>query len=140
MDSGIDQLTEATKSMSLAVSTQNQALGQHKEVRDAVGTMVAELRQVVETASRDASVTDKLVRQIESAADRLVNAAREAEKYLEGVTETLADAHQAFASAVTTTLQRGNADFHKELGSAIDMLRTAIQDLGDMFDSLPGKR
>lgn len=140
VDAGIDQLTEATKSMTLAVSTQNQALTQHKEVRDAVGTMVTELRRVVETASRDASVTDKLVRQIESAADRLVNAEREAEKYLEGVTETLAEAHQAFASAVTTTLQRGNADFHKELGSAIDMLRTAIQDLADMFDSLPGKR
>ena len=140
VDAGIDQLTEATKTMNLAVSTQTQALGQQKEVRDAVGTMVTELRRVVETASRDASVTDKLVRQIESAADRQVNAEREAEKYLEGVTETLADAHQAFANSVTSTLQRGNADFHKELGSAIDMLRTAIQDLSDMFDSLPARR
>lgn len=140
VDSGIDQLTDATKSMNLAVSAQNQALGQHKEVRDAVGTMAAELRRVVETASREASVTDKLIRQIESAADRLVNAEREAEKYLEGVTETLAGAHQAFANSVTTTLQRGNADFHQELGRAIDMLRSAIQDLGDLFDSLPVKR
>ena len=140
VDEGIDHLTQAAKSMNLAVSTQTQALGQHKEVRDALGTMVAELRSVVETASRDASVTDKLVRQIESAAERLVNAEREADKYLEGVTETLAGAHEAFASSVTTTLQRGNADFQQELGRAIDMLRSAIQDLGDLFDSLPARR
>ena len=99
--------------------------------------MVADLRKVVENASLDATVNDRLVKQLESAAERLIQAQQEADKYLDGVTDTLAEAHQAFANTVSATLQRGNADFHQELGRAIDMLRTAIQDLGDMFDSLP---
>jgi ABC-type transporter Mla subunit MlaD len=143
VDAGIENLTDASKSLNVAVTTQNQSLGQQKEVRDAIGTMVAELRRVVENATRDASVNDRLIRQMESAAERLISAQQEADKYLEGVSDTLAEAHQAFANTVSATLQRGNADFHQELGRAIDMLRTAIQDLGDVFDSIPasaGKR
>lgn len=143
VDSGVGNLTDATKALNLAVTAQNQSISQHKDVRDAITTMVTELRKVVENASRDASVNDRLVRQMESAAERLVNAQHEADKYLDGVTDTLAEAHQAFANTVSATLQRGNADFHQELGRAVDMLRTAIQDLGDLFDSLPaaaGKR
>jgi hypothetical protein len=137
VDSGVDRLTDATRSLNAAVAAQNQSIGQHKEVRDAITVMVAELRKVVENASRDASVNERLVKQLESAAERLIRAQQEADKYLDGVTETLAEAHEAFASSVSATLQRGNADFQQELGRAIDMLRTAIQDLGDMFDGLP---
>lgn len=137
VDDGIDQLTSATKSMNLAVTTQNQTLGQHQEVRDAVATMVGELRRMLETATRDASVNDRLVKQIETSTERLVAAQREADTYLDGVTETLAGAHEAFANTISSTLQRGNAEFHGELGSAIDLLRSGIQDLGDLFDNLP---
>jgi hypothetical protein len=137
VDAGVDHLTDATKSLNAAVTAQNLSIGQHKEVRDAITVMVAELRKVVENASRDATVNDRLVKQLESAAERLVRAQQEADKYLDGVTDTLAAAHEAFASSVSATLQRGNADFQQELGRAVDMLRTAIQDLGDLFDSLP---
>jgi hypothetical protein len=141
VDEGIDGLTEASKVMGAAANANSQALAQHKEVRDAVTTMVTELRRLVETTARDASVNDRLVRQIESAAERLVAVQVETDKYLEGVTDTLAEAHQAFASTVTSTLQRGNADFHLELSRAIDLLRSAVQDLGDLFDGLPsGKK
>jgi methyl-accepting chemotaxis protein len=138
VDKGVDHLTDATKSLNAAVTAQNLSIGQHKEVRDAITVMVAELRKVVENASRDATVNDRLVKQLESAAERLVRAQQEADKYLDGVTDTLAEAHQAFANTVSATLQRGNADFQQELGRAVDMLRTAIQDLGDLFDGLPG--
>jgi hypothetical protein len=138
VDAGVDHLTDATKSLNAAVTAQNLSIGQHKEVRDAITVMVAELRKVVENASRDATVNDRLVKQLESAAERLVRAQQEADKYLDGVTDTLAEAHQAFANTVSATLQRGNADFQQELGRAVDMLRTAIQDLGDLFDGLPG--
>lgn len=137
VDKGIDQLSGAAQALNLAVNANNQALGQHKEVRDAVTSMVAELRKSIETMSRDAAVNDRLVKQMETAADRLVGAQHEAEKYLEGVTETLGAAHEAFANTVSSTLQRGNADFQQELGRAVDMLRTGIQDLGDLLDNLP---
>jgi hypothetical protein len=140
VDAGVDHLTDAAKALNTAVSTNNLALGEHKQVRDAVASMMVELRRMVETAARDASVNDRLVKQMEASAETLVGAQRQADAYLEGVTETLTEAHQAFATTVTATLQRGNADFHKELGRAVELLRGAIQDLGDTLDAVPAGR
>jgi hypothetical protein len=42
VDTGIDHLTDATKSLNAAVTAQNLSIGQHKEVRDAITVMVAE--------------------------------------------------------------------------------------------------
>jgi hypothetical protein len=137
VEAGVQQLTEASRSVSQAATTQQQALAQHQQVRDGLATMVTELRAVVDATKRDATLNERMVSQLEAAAGKLVAAQLEAETYLEGVTETLTEAHQAFANSVSTTLQKGNADFHGELSRAVDMLRSGIQDLADLFDNLP---
>lgn len=139
VDTGIENLSQAAQALNNSLTLTQQALGEQKEVRNALALMVTELRRMVETAGRDASVTAQLVGTLESAAGKLVEAQRQADVYLHGVTETLATAHEQFASHIGSTLQKGNADFHKELARAVDVLRGAIQELGDTLDAVPSR-
>jgi hypothetical protein len=140
VETGISRLTDATLVMAQTAQASNLALGEHKQMRDAIGMMVVELRGIVERASREASLNAQLVQLLETAAERLVSAQKQADQYLAGISTTLTGAHQAFADNVGSTLQRGNAEFQRELSTAVDMLRSGIQDLADLFDNLPGNR
>lgn len=137
VETGISRLTEATHVMVQTAQASHLALNEHKLARDAIGAMVAELRGIVDRASREASLNEQLVRQLESATERLVAAQKQADQYLAGISNTLISAHQSFADNVGSTLQRGNAEFQRELSTAVDMLRSGIQDLADLFDNLP---
>lgn len=137
VETGISRLTEATQLMAQTAQASHLALGEHRQVRDAIGTMVAELRGIVDRASREASLNEQLVRQLETAAERLVEAQKQADQYLSGISSTLTSAHQSFADNVASTLQRGNAEFQHELSTAVGMLRSGIEDLSDLFDKLP---
>lgn len=140
VDGGIDNLVKAATSLNSTLAATQQAVAEQKEIRGTMALMVTELRQMVETASREASVTSQLVGTLEGAAGKLVDAQREADNYLKGVTETLAGAHKTFADHIGATLQKGNSDFHKELARATDLLRGAIQELGDTLDTVPSGR
>lgn len=140
MGGNVDELAAAARTLGAVTTAQQDALADHRQVREAVAAMVEELRKVVETASRDASMSVQLVSALENAAGKLTAAKNEAADYLEGITKTMTDIHERFAAAVTSTLHRGNADFQKELGSAVNILRGAIQDLGDTIDAIPSRR
>jgi hypothetical protein len=140
VEDGIETLTSASKGLTTGAQAMQLALSEHREVRNAVTTMVADLRAIVEAARRDATLTSQLVTTLDGAAGKLAQVQRQADDYLKGVSDTLTTAHEAFASSVASTLNQGNAAFHKELGTAVAMLRSAIQDLGDTLDSVPSAR
>lgn len=131
------KLLDSTGTLTAALAATQQALGEQRSVRDALAGMVTDLRSTVENARREASMTKELVGGLQAASDRLGQAQRAADTYLNNVTEVLAEAHAAFATQVESTLRAGNAQFHKELAQAVNVLKGAIQDLGDVFDSLP---
>lgn len=140
VDGGIDDLRGAATDMSAAAKATAQALRDQQDVRTAISSMVTELRGVVDNAKREATVTAKLIEGIERAAEKLDDASDATENYLQGVSEALSGVHEAFATQLTSTLREGNSTFHDELSKAVDMLRGAIQDLGDTLDSLPTTR
>lgn len=137
-----DRISGSTNKLNLAASALNgvtqasmQVINDYRVTRDTFAAIVQNLKSTVENARREASLTSELVDSMGSAATRLSAAQRDAEEYLQGVTEVLAQAHKAFADNVERTLRKGNADFHKELADAVSLLRGAIQDLGDTLDS-----
>jgi hypothetical protein len=140
VEGGIDSLTTASNGLSTGAQAMQLVLADQQEVRTALVAMVSELRAVVDTAKRDVTLTAQLVASLDGAAGKLAQVQRQADDYLNGVTETLATTHEAFASSVASTLSQGNAAFHKELATAVGMLRSAIQDLGDTLDTVPSAR
>jgi hypothetical protein len=132
-------LSDSAGKLQAIVALSNQALAGHQTAQQGFQTMIAELRQTVENASRDAKLTSDLVAQLESAADAVADVEEEAEAYLKSVSKVLGDAHAAFASSIKTTLKDSNSHFHVELGKAVDMLRGAILDLGDALEAVPSR-
>jgi uncharacterized protein with HEPN domain len=131
------QLVDASSNLSNALSAMQHALGDQKSVRDAIGMMVADLKNTVENAKKDASLTTELVANLERASGQLQKAQTDAGKYLSGISEVLAKAHSEFATQLRATLTDNNKAYQAELAQATNYLKGAIQDLGDVLDSLP---
>lgn len=130
-------LVDAAGNLSNALSAMQHALSDQKSVRDAIGMMVADLKNTVENAKKDSKLSSDLVANLERASGQLQKAQTDAGKYLSGVSEVLAKVHSEFATQLKATLNEGNKAFQSELAQATSHLKGAIQDLGDVLDSLP---
>lgn len=137
LNSMADKLNGSATTLTGSLATMQQMLIDQKSVRDALATLVDDLRGTLENAKREASLTSNLVDSLQTASQRLTEAQHTTENYLDGVNKVLAEAHGAFAQQLTATLREGNKAFHEELAHATGLLKGAIQELGDVFDNLP---
>ena len=90
----------------------------YKATRDAMQAVLDALDRTVENAKREASLTADVVQRIEAAARALGNAEGDVEKYLEQVSQVLADAHNEFAQGMQRTLNASNTAFYEQLSKA----------------------
>lgn len=134
-----DKLSGAAGTLNSVMTAAQQSISDQRSVREALATMVTDLRSTVENAKREASLTSELVNSLQIASQRLTEAQRAADSYLGGVTEVLGEAHSSFAKQLVVTLREGNRTFHQELAQATNLLKGAIQDLGDVLDNLPSR-
>lgn len=129
------KLTELAGALTSSASTLQETVNEYRSHRDAVTSLVSELRTVVESAKREASLTADVLARIESSAQKLAAAQLQADHYLEGVNKVLAEAHQKFADATTRTLDRANQDFHKKLTQAVALLSSSIEEFESKLGS-----
>jgi uncharacterized phage infection (PIP) family protein YhgE len=125
----------------LNVSQQvNSASQTFESTADAVTNTLAELRTIVQTAKRDATMTTELVGRLEKAASTLAQAKIQADDYLKHVSDVLIKAHESFADAMARSLREGNRAWQAELSSAVLLLSGAIKNLGDTIDDIPVRK
>ena len=136
----IEKIRAAAGSLENAMQGTISILGDYKTSRDAFAMMVADLKTTILNAKKEAFMTSDLVEKLQAAAAQLGIAQRQSEEYLKGVSDVLTKTHEAFASNVEKTLNRGNAQFHTELSNAVNLLSAGIQDLGDTLESASAKR
>jgi hypothetical protein len=135
----MDKIQSATQSLSSAMHGTIEVLDDYKKSRDAFAMMVADLRATIQNASKEASITAELVRQLEAAALQLAKAEKLSQDYLSGVNEVLTRTHEAFAANLERTLNHGNARFHIELSKAVDLLAAGIRDLENAIELVPAR-
>lgn len=123
------KLAETSFALTAGASTLQDLLRDYRIQRDAVGQLVAELRETVELARKEASLTTDILARIESSATRLGTAQKQADEYLEGVSRVLGEAHTTFATEVRRTLEKANTEFHNKLGAAVGLLSSGVQEL-----------
>lgn len=123
------KLSESAKALTFGATSIQEQLRDYKIQRDAVSMLVNELRSTVDIARKEASLTGDILNRLENSAVRLGVAQKQADEYLDGVSRVLGDAHQAFATEVTKTLNTANHGFHTKLTTAVSMLAAAIGEL-----------
>lgn len=135
-----EKLSTTAGALSSAAALVHTALADYQVSREAITRMVSQLKEVVDAAKQDATVSQSLVNQISRSAEQLEKAHSSVEGLFEGVCNELAGAHDAFARNVEDTLKKSNGAFQKELKDAVDYLKTAIEELGDVAEAIPGRR
>ncbi len=136
----VEAIKGASGQLTLATDGARSLFADYGKTRDSFSLMVTELKQIIDNAKREASMTSEIIGGIKAAADALGMAQKESEEYLRGVSEVLVKAHDEFRVSVEKTLCDGNRQFHKELTSAVDSLSGAIKDFGDAIDDFPPRK
>lgn len=124
-----EKLAETSGALTVGGSAMQGLLKDYQGQRAAVETLVGELRATVESARKEASLTADILGRIESSAQKLGLAQKQADEYLDDVSQVLADAHTAFATEVKRTLNTANTEFLAKLSTAVNMLHAAIGEL-----------
>lgn len=124
-----NKMTEVSGSLTSSSTALQTVMADYRANREATGAMLAELKAVVESAKREASLTQQTLERIQSATAKLAQAQQQSEDYLEGVSQVLGEAHERFADGLTRVIDRANGDFQAKLSSAVGMLSTAVNEL-----------
>lgn len=131
-----EQLLAASASLTAAAMEAGEVMREQGRTRDAFALMLGDLKSTLENARREACLTSELVSRLEAAGSALAQAEGQARDYLEGINRVLAEVHGSFAENIERTLRQGNSQFHKELATAVDYLKGAIEELGDTLENL----
>lgn len=134
------KLTELAGALTASSSALQDGLKDYKAQRDSVTALLADVRSTVELARREASLTGDVLQRIEASTNKLSQAQKAADEYLDGVSQVLADSSDAFRESVVSTLAKVNHDFHTKLSSAVGLLSTAVQELEVSLGSLAPRR
>ncbi len=136
----VEAIKGASGQLTLATEGARSLFADYDKTRDTFSLMVSELKQTIDNAKREASMTSEIIGRIEAAAAQLGAAQKESEEYLKGVSEVLVKAHDSFAENVERTLREGNRQFQGELSSAVQLLSGAIKNLGDVIDDFSPRK
>ena len=136
----VEAIKGASGQLTLATDGARSLFADYGKTRDTFAQMVTELKQTVENAKREASMTSEIISKIEAAATQLGIAQKESEEYLRGVSEVLVKAHDSFSENIERTMREGNRAFQGELSSAVQLLSGAIKNLGDTIDDFSPRK
>jgi len=135
-----EKLGQAASAVGTSARTFEVVVADYKATRELLAGMLVELGTVVASAKREASLTSDVLSRIEQATSRLVEAQKQADGYLEGVSEVLSQTHEEFAGNMRKTLGEANRLFYDQLASATALLRASIQDLETTLSELGGRK
>ncbi|MBY4596400.1 anti-phage defense ZorAB system protein ZorA [bacterium BD-1] len=127
------KLTDVSASLATASSAIQASVGDYRLHREAVGSMVEELRGVIANAKTDVGISSSVLQRIEQASTKLSQAQLQTEQFLNGVAVVLGKAHEEFRASVTNSLSKSNHEFQQKLASAVGMLSASIKELDDVL-------
>ncbi|CAP40556.1 putative membrane protein [Bordetella petrii] len=124
-----NKLTEVSSSLSTSSTSLHEALGDYRVQREALAHVLAEVREMIGLAGKEANITADALQRIEVSTTKLGLAQKAADEYLDGVSLVLEQSSDSFRDAVVNTLSKVNYEFHEKLSSAVGLLATAVQEL-----------
>jgi hypothetical protein len=135
-----DKMATTSVALNASAATVQTALKDYNNAGRVMSQMVEELKATVEAAKKDATVSQALVNQIKQSAEHLQQAQSSVDGIFKEVCQELANAHEEFANNVVKGLKSSNTAYQKELKDAVDYLKTAIEELGEVAEKIPARR
>lgn len=130
------QLIQASDSVAAASGDLSEVFADYQSVRDALAEQVHTLQLLAEQVQRDASMSGEVMSKIESATGKLIAAHRDADSYLEKISDVIGAAHQSFSEGMIRTVGEANREFHQALSDSVKLLREGIHELESTLDAV----
>jgi sugar-specific transcriptional regulator TrmB len=130
-------LTSAATSLSQVGQQLNSGMQDYQTQRNSLKEMMSSMQSVIDSAKREVAMTDALVKKLQDSALQLSEANTEIDSYLGSVTKVLTSSQQTFSEGMIKIVGEANLKFHEQLNSSVGLLRTGIEDLQDVVDSIP---
>lgn len=130
------QLTQAAGAVSSATTSLSAVFADYQSARNAMVELVGSMQLIVEQARRDAAMSHDVISRIEAATEKLIGAQKQADGYLEKVSEVIAHSHESFSTGMTKAVGEANREFHQALADSVKLLREGIQELEDTLGSV----
>ena len=135
-----NRLAEISGHMSVGSNALQESLRDYQAQRHAMGALLENAKATIELARKEAGVTENVLQRIEASSNKLAQVQFDFEKYLDGVSDTLAESSSAFQDVVKATLQQVNTDFHGHLSQSVRLLKASVQELEVTLGSLGSRR
>ena len=135
-----EKLSVTATGLEAAARTVQLAVASYDKTRSDVNAMASSLQAIIESARREAGVSQKLVHELEAAAEKFSVVQKGTEVYLDQVSDVLKVTFEGFPEAMKLSLNRSRTEFGASLGAAVEMLRSTIEDLDDALAKLATKR
>lgn len=135
-----EKLSMTATGLEAAARTVQLVVASYDKTRNDVTAMASSLQAIIESAKREAGVSQKLVRELEAAAEKFSVVQKGTEVYLDQVSAVLKETLEGFTDAMKQSLHRSRTEFDISLGSAVEMLRSTIEDLDDALAKLATKK
>jgi ABC-type transporter Mla subunit MlaD len=130
------QLTQAAGAVSSATTSLSAVFADYQSARNAMVELVGSMQLIVEQARRDAAMSHDVISRIEASTEKLIAAQKQADEYLEKVSEVIAHSHESFSTGMTKAVGEANREFHQALADSVKLLREGIQELEDTLGSV----
>lgn len=131
-----DKLMQSAGAINTSTRTLESVVTDYKATRETLAAMLTELGRLVDSAKREAALTDDVLSRIEGATAKLTEAQVKADTYMEGISAVLGEAHEAFADNMEKTLGQANRQFYEQISNATALLRSAIEELETTLSSI----
>ncbi|MFP3568542.1 anti-phage ZorAB system protein ZorA [Paraburkholderia sp. SIMBA_030] len=126
----VADLQRTTSALQSASTTVTQAFQQYDRTRETVQEYVGILKGLVESAGKEAGLTQSMLTDLERIVQTLREAERQAAEYLNGVNQTLAESFEQFGNAMTNQLRQTIGETDRHLGHGVQQLTGVVQELG----------
>ncbi|CAN7564174.1 anti-phage ZorAB system protein ZorA [Variovorax sp. LjRoot178] len=134
------QLSESSGALQLAANAVRQGFEQYDGTRKSVEGYVGVLTTLIESAKKEAGVSQAMLGDMERIVAELRTAEDHSKLYLEGVNATLVKAFEEFGNALTNQLRKAIGETDRHLGDGVQQLNGVVQGFAMAFKRLETAR
>lgn len=126
-----DQLTSASATLQAAATAVQKGFDQYDSTRRTVDAQVASLMGLIDSAKKEAGVSQELVANLKASADSMRSAEASSREHLESVNDALIKAFSDFGNAMVSQVKSTIAETDRHLSQGTGHLNGVVQELSN---------
>lgn len=123
------KLVASSRDLENSARTLQSVVSEYEKTKNTLGTILASIQAVAETAKREAGVSTQMIKDMEAAVGKFNQIQVQTDAYLKQVSDVLTSAFEEFTQSLTATLNKSLNEIEGPLSDSVHMLTAVINEL-----------